>query len=853
MCRKISFVVAVLIFVFSQHASAQTTTIVDTSGKGKVVVIPGKQYQRGAIHQLLWGKEHRNVWTVPVTVQRLNLDTMFGGLTAKEKGGGTQTRNLRFKSASGREYAIRSVDKRYGKSLPEDLKGTFVEDLVNDQMSSAHPYSTIIAKHLAQAAKIYHTDPLLYFVPKQPRLDSFNTEFGDQLYTLEDRPGSDNAKYYGATDVIDTKELLDELLNKPSEKPDQLAFAKRRLFDMMIGDWDRHHDQWKWAKKERNGKDYYEPLSKDRDQAFSSYDGAIIRIAAKAARVNMMLPLQKKIKDMAGYTWLYREVDIPMTAELTLDQWLSVAKELQQLVTDSIIQHAVKQIPTEAYAVSGAELTKTIMARRDNLQQFATDFYKVLVRETDIRASNNNDLVEFSTTNNNQLQLKIYAAGDNDLPAGEPYFSKVFSDDETDEVRVYGMSGKDRFVASGNYPGNIRVRLIGGEGEDKYDLPSGFAKFFIYDDGSNNINAPGASLRLNNDSSVHEYNIKANKRDEFGLMPKLSYNNEDRLFVGLGLKSVNHSFRKKPYSSSNELAVHYSISQKSFSYSYKGMFIEALGKWHIGLTAEYDEVRDQDFLGIGNNTIKVNDERFYYRYRNSEANANISFIRNIGSYQTITATGFYQNVKLLADVGRFISDLYLPAHPENIEMQHFVGGRATYDYTNVDDQLVPRNGIRFTTSAEYTANTRNENTVKRISGLFGFIVPVGPLTLAVKTGGATLWGQPEFYQLNKIGGFNTLRGFLRFRYYGNTMFYNQNELQLNFNVKSYLFNGKMGFLALFDNGRVWHPGETIDKWHTAVGGGIMIAPFNKISVTGTYAVSAEDKRFSVRIGHLLKH
>ncbi len=27
-------------------------------------------------------------------------------------------------------------------------------------------------------------------------------------------------------------------------KPD--AFAKARLFDMIIGDWDRHEGQWRW-------------------------------------------------------------------------------------------------------------------------------------------------------------------------------------------------------------------------------------------------------------------------------------------------------------------------------------------------------------------------------------------------------------------------------------------------------------------------------------------------------------------------------------------------------------------------------------------------------------------------------
>jgi hemolysin activation/secretion protein len=84
-----------------------------------------------------------------------------------------------------------------------------------------------------------------------------------------------------------------------------------------------------------------------------------------------------------------------------------------------------------------------------------------------------------------------------------------------------------------------------------------------------------------------------------------------------------------------------------------------------------------------------------------------------------------------------------------------------------------------------------------------------------------------------------LRGFRRDRFWGKTTFYNSNELQYLFDVKTRLFNGKFGLLGLYDQGRVWQPGESSDLWHSGVGGGILMAPFNKLAVSVSYAKSKE--------------
>ena len=120
----------------------------------------------------------------------------------------------------------------------------------------------------------------------------------------------------------------------------------------------------------------------------------------------------------------------------------------------------------------------------------------------------------------------------------------------------------------------------------------------------------------------------------------------------------------------------------------------------------------------------------------------------------------------------------------------------------------------------------------------------------MRAGGETVVGEPEFYQLPTLSGKDNLRGFRRQRYYGETSFYNNNELRLMLNTRNGWFNGKVGVLAFVDQGRVWQPGEKSDQWHLGYGGGIFVAPFNKILLNASYGISEEDKVLHLRIGFL---
>src|SRR5581483_10503448 len=91
-----------------------------------VTIVPGARYRAGWLHRAFFGSRYRELWATPITVPVLDLRTYAGGLRPTRKGGGKQTRSLRFKSADGRRFAFRSVDKDPSPLLPPELRETLV-------------------------------------------------------------------------------------------------------------------------------------------------------------------------------------------------------------------------------------------------------------------------------------------------------------------------------------------------------------------------------------------------------------------------------------------------------------------------------------------------------------------------------------------------------------------------------------------------------------------------------------------------------------------------------------------------------------------------------------------------------
>jgi hypothetical protein len=838
----------------------EETTVLDTAvGRSYKMVIAG-DYDRTGIHNFFFGRHYRKEWGTAVKARVMMLDTSNGGLTPYEAGGGRQSKTLKLRDRNKREYALRSLDKSFGRALPEKFRGTFIEDAVDDQVTIGHPYSAFTIPTLADAAKIYHTNPGMGYIPKQPALDSFSEDFGNRLYLLEQRPDEnwETAPNFGnSKNIVSTEKLIEKLLKNNENRVDQQLYVRSRLFDMFIGDWGRHEDQWRWASFESDNGTLYQPIPRDRDQAYTKFDGLLVRALLHAANQDNLQNFKGIIRDVKAYNFTTRHLDRLCANETTLEQWRSIADDLKASLTDDVIEKAIRKMPPEVFPISGDFIISSLKSRRDHLTDYADQYYRFLARHVDVPGSSERELFEVTRQGKDATSVKVYAIDKQGNRSGEPYYSRLFKSDETQDIRLYGIAGNDVYQVSGTADDAILVRIIGGPDRDsiidRSDV-SGGKHTEIYDDRNNvfDVNRE-AKLKLGNDSAVHAYNYNEFEYSHTGIKLSAFYNNPDRFYVSAGYGFARHEWRNYPYGFQQALYLRYSISQNALALLYEGTFYQFIGKWDLGISANYDWVRWTNFYGLGNETKNNNTTANYYQLRTNEFNGGLSLSRIIRNKHHIEVSGFYQAIEVIDDSGRFVTDNYTAPQLYFFEHHLYAGGRVGYTFQDVNDPIVPTKGLMFYAGAAYTQNI--QETSKAFASYNGILQLYFPLfskfSFSVRGGLGSVSGDPEFYQYQSIGGGINLRGFRRDRFWGKTAFYNQNELRYITDFKGYLMNGKFGLLAFADEGRVWMPNETSDKIHVGYGGGIMLAPFNLASISFTYGVSDEARLFQIRLNRLL--
>lgn len=829
----------------------QLTTHAQTKNYGATITtVAGKQYYTSSLHQSLWGKHYRKEWNTPVSFKVTILDTLAGGLTPYEAGGGRQSKSLRLRDPNGKEYVLRSIDKTFGKALPDVTRGTFIEKIVDDQVAIAHPYSAVTIAPMAEAAKILHANPSIIYIPKQIRLGKFNEEYGDNLYLFEQRADEnwEEATNLGnSSKIISTEKLMEELQEDNDKQVDQQLYIRSRIFDFFIGDWGRHEDQWRWASYKSDGKTWYKPVPRDRDQSYTKFDGLLLGLL----KPGHLQTFAANIKNINTFNFPARHLDRRFANEVTLEQWVAQAKELQQLMTDAVIESSVKQMPPEVFHISGNEIIGKLKLRRNDLQAYARKYYLFLAKEVDITGSMDTEMFDVKRLANGSTAVNIYKITNEGKIKKNPFYSRVFYKNETKEIRLYGLGATDKYQISGKPDKAITVRLIGGPDKDEYN-DSSFVKGWkhkthIYDNYGNNIIA-GAETKahLSTDTTINAYKYDDFTYDKKGLKPILLYSNEDHIYAGLQYGITKYKWRKEPFASNQKLNAKYSFTEKAISATYVGKFVEAVKKWDLDLYANYDQVIWYNFYGMGNESKTLNIDREKNRLRTKEVMAMTGLSRKMGRHHRFGLSGFYQSVQIKKD-SVFVKGL-LPAFAELYSTQQFAGAQFDYSFVSVNDSLLPTKGFGFATSITYTDNLKNSNNFMRYAGSVQLYLPFSKtFGFVMRAGAATLTGNAEFYQHNTIGGGRTLRGYRRTRFFGKSSVFSQNELRWIKDVRSYLYNGKFGLLASYDVGRVWMPGEKSNSWHSGVGGGIILAPYNRISVSAGYAVSAEGGNVFFRV------
>ena len=382
----IVFFVLVYISVSSTKKESSTAHIlnsedmeaIDFKKHDSVMLSISTLYEGSGLKDLMQGHNYREAWAEPVKIPVAFLDTLRGGLEIKEEGGGKQTHSLKLENPEGIMYTLRSVNKDPQPLVPEIAKRLGLENIIIDGISGQHPFGAILSASLSDKAGVLHTHPQMLFIPKQKDLGKFNKNYGNKIFLLEYETESDVnwTKIKNAHEIIETDDLQ-ELKAKYGNhlKIDEHALVRLRLFDMLIGDWDRHAKQWGWVMQQQEDNYTAIPLAGDRDNAFFNLDGVIPAIMTNENVQPLVRPFQKNIEYMPGLVYPFDVYFLHTTAK---EVFIEEAENLQKSMSDKNITEAFKVWPKSIYKLNGDEIMEKVKSRRDHLVEYAIEFYDII-------------------------------------------------------------------------------------------------------------------------------------------------------------------------------------------------------------------------------------------------------------------------------------------------------------------------------------------------------------------------------------------------------------------------------------------------------------------------------------------
>ena len=851
-----------------------------------VVAVNPVYNQHGKFHNWLLGDHYRKEWATPVRFPLLDLANDKGGLVPYKTGGGKQTASLKLRNEAGHNYSLRGIDKDPAAVLPEALRTGFAKDLLQDQISAQHPYASFVLPPLASAAGILHTNPVRVYIPQDPLLGQYYSTFSNKPAALEEDAKddqSDVASLNYAKNLVSTEKMLERLLEDNDNKIDQVAFARTRLFDMWIGDWDRHEDQWRWAEvKDKGGNRTYTAVPEDRDIAFFKGDGVLPFLVSRKFAVRNFQNFGSDFGDYKGLNLTGLSNDRTFMGGVTRAQWVAQAQYMKDNITDAVIEKAFRDNwPKEIYDLHGPEIIAKLKSRRDLLPDLAAKYSNLIADIVEVRGTQKNEkfTVERLPNGNTHLTVqKISKKG----KLEQTVYDRTLEYGITDELRLYGISGQDVYDLKGDAKKGIKIRLVAGTGRDSIIDNSNIAgmrhRVQVYDADTGNVIKGGRDARLRLEPGVDvsrydhpkRFDLKDYRLNYTGPALFFGFNIDDGILLGGGVTHRRYGFRRDPYSSEQSIAANIAPARNgAYNIKYAGHFVRVFGRYDLRVAAQYYGPQLlYNFFGIGNNTVNLATEdanrgrvtnrsvNSAYRVRFNSLTVAPTLERNLFSFLKAGFGPRYEQFRVEQDpIGSVIKDSIgsdfenrrFGIRASDFQVNQYLGGIA---YLSLDASSSPKNpriGIRWYNEMQFNKQINGEKlSYGRLSSeVRAYLTPNLPfqITYAGRIGITRNLGDYRFYQANTLGGTTNLRGYRRTRYAGRSSLYANFEARvqlLSFNA--YLFPGKLGIMGLADAGRVYSDQDTRNGFsalHSGFGGGVYVDILKQAIINVTYSVGEE--------------
>jgi len=819
-----------------------------------VILKAGAEYSAGWLHRLFFGNHYRDDWTTEVNIPYLKMNTTYGGLRPLKKGGGRQTKSLKFMAGNNMRYTFRSVNKDPIKALDYELRETIVADVVRDQTTTQYPYGALAADILLNQLDIFHAHPILYVLPDSDELASYKNEYGNLFGMLEETPVNPKGNkkgYAGADEIIRSHKLFRRLYKSHNNRVDTKNFAVSRCFDMLVGDWGKHEDNWKWVGFKTDTGLLYKPMPRDRDHVFSIWDGILPWIADREWAKPSGENFDYEISGLRSLMWQARHLDRFIAADLDKSDWIKAANFVQERISDEVIENAVHHMPSEVYTISGKEIESKLKSRLRDLEMYAMEYYAMLAPEVDVVGSNDQEYFDIRRNDDGSVLVKVSNLTDSQEPGKDVFYIRTFLPDETDEIRVYGLDGADVFNVDGNSDRSILLRIMGGPGKDKISDTSTGGKTLIYEKSKQAVQKKGEeSVKMSPaDQSLYNYNRTAYAYNTYFPLPYIAYNVDKQFVFGLHLEFLTQKFGKKDYNIKHKISAELATAG-TFFLGYDIRLHHRIAEWDISMGGFYANPNDfLYFYGLGNETVKDDDlfDQGYYKTRFKSIRVQGGLIYDFYKYSSFTGFIRYDNnQRQLFDENTILSDsVYYGSDNVNlteVDLQ--------FDLDFRDDQNLPEDGTRFFIGHTngFNLSDNNSNYGKTLS-FMEYFGSIKPFTLGLKFGGGTSYGKIPFYNLFNLGQNTYLRGYRNNRLSGEGLAFLNTELRVQlFNVKTLLVPLRIGLRGFYDTGRIFQSGEDSKKWHAGYGFGIYIVPLEPTYTFHLTAAFSEEESLLITFG-----
>jgi hypothetical protein len=865
-----------------------------------VTVTPGAHYEAGDFTRAILGSGWRELWTTPVQAPVLDLATYAGGLKLEERGGNFQSIVLHLDEENGwREYRFRSVDKYPMQGMPEALHGTTVGRIFEDQVSFLLPGAPVLVHPLLESIGVLHVKSDLYVMGDSPRLEHVRDTVVGMLGTFElkgEEGPDDTPGFAGSRKIKNTENFFEDLMSSREHRLDEREFLAARLIDFLINDSDRTIDNFDWARFGEKGSYTWRPLPRDRDQAFMDARGLLNEFVIR--RFYPKIIAFKPAYPLKGLTHTSHELDRRLLQRLTADDFHDVALRVQRAVDNTVIDRVVAEMPAAWRGTPASERLRTLLrVRRDDLPDVAMAFYRQLSGEVDVHGTDEADRFDVTrhpdgrvtvvvTDPERKVMAEVTSSGrvvttsdgalarSNDRGA---FFSRTFLPGETNEIRLYTHGGDDVAAIRGAPSSDIKVRVIGGMGDDTLADSAGGGGSVLYDaDGKNTVLAasdtrvdtrpftpvkPRSGFRLGDE-------WRPDWGGSRGWGPAFDYSSSAGLILGGGPRFKSYGFRRLPH--------HWRAAAN---------FMVGTGNGRVGLDveADYRAENSPKLYRLNGTATQLEAARFYgYGNETPSAGRDESLVEQTmiavepslvwqigwrarewggnplrGDVDTTHGGGLRPLVGEFR-VGPVLG--WIDPDPSPIsrlttagvagaQSFGFAGAQVGLELDRTDAEPVPTSGWNISADlAAYPPMLGLDDAFGTASAGGAFYVPLvrGGPHLAFRAGGSLAAGGYPVQFAPAVGGRSSLRGYPWHRFAGDAAVNGGAELRVPAGTVNFLVRSQLGVFALADVGRVWFDGESNGGWHTGVGGGFWLAALGH-AVSVAYA-HGEGHRFYIKTG-----